>query len=204
MLCSKRILSVAASVALAGAARAQVPAAPAAKPIFDERSATHVRDAYLKDLDTLHVKILALANAIPASKYSWRPATGVRSVSEALMHIASEWYVYAPMSIGGAPPADFLPKTSTPAERRDAMNKKLKDMEKVTDKAAVIAELQRSWTYCRAQVAGTKPAELTSAYKPWGMPLDEAALSMTDDLHEHLGQLIAYARSVGVTPPWSK
>jgi hypothetical protein len=27
---------------------------------------------------------------------------------------------------------------------------------------------------------------------------------MTDDLHEHLGQLIAYARSIGVKPPWNK
>jgi uncharacterized damage-inducible protein DinB len=27
---------------------------------------------------------------------------------------------------------------------------------------------------------------------------------MDGDLHEHLGQLIAYARSVGVKPPWTK
>jgi hypothetical protein len=27
---------------------------------------------------------------------------------------------------------------------------------------------------------------------------------MVDDLHEHLGQLIAYARMNGIKPPWSK
>src|SRR6201989_3613166 len=33
-------------------------------------------------------QLIALAEAIPAEKYSWRPATGVRSVSEVFMHIA--------------------------------------------------------------------------------------------------------------------
>jgi hypothetical protein len=27
---------------------------------------------------------------------------------------------------------------------------------------------------------------------------------MAGDLHEHLGQLIAYARMNGIKPPWSK
>jgi len=29
-------------------------------------------------------------------------------------------------------------------------------------------------------------------------------ITTTTHLHEHLGQLIAYARSNNVTPPWSK
>ena len=32
----------------------------------------------------------------------------------------------------------------------------------------------------------------------------ETASLMSGDLHEHLGQLIAYARVNGVTPPWSR
>jgi hypothetical protein len=32
----------------------------------------------------------------------------------------------------------------------------------------------------------------------------ETGIGMTADLHEHLGQLIAYARMNGITPPWSK
>ena len=39
---------------------------------------------------------------------------------------------------------------------------------------------------------------------PWNVTIEEAAFAMTDDLHEHLGQLIAYARTNGVKPPWSK
>src|SRR5436305_13579488 len=33
-------------------------------------------------------QLVELAEAIPADKYGWRPAPGVRSVSEVLMHIA--------------------------------------------------------------------------------------------------------------------
>ena len=55
-----------------------------------------------------------------------------------------------------------------------------------------------------AQVISADAAHLTKAYKPWGVPLDKAAFSMAGDLHEHMGQLIAYARSVGVKPPWTK
>jgi len=33
-------------------------------------------------------QVVALAEAIPAEKYSWRPGPGVRSTSEVFMHIA--------------------------------------------------------------------------------------------------------------------
>ena len=32
----------------------------------------------------------------------------------------------------------------------------------------------------------------------------DAALLIGGDLHEHLGQLIAYARMNNIVPPWSK
>lgn len=35
-------------------------------------------------------QLIALAEAIPADKYSWRPAPGVRSVSEVYMHCACQ------------------------------------------------------------------------------------------------------------------
>ena len=39
-------------------------------------------------------QLVALAEVIPADKYSWRPASGVRSVSEVLMHVAIENFPY--------------------------------------------------------------------------------------------------------------
>lgn len=182
------LLTALATVASTRAIIAQDTQAP-----FTASSAAHVRATYVSDLDTLHAKFMALANAIPADKYSWRPTAGVRSVSEALMHVASEWSFYAPRSVGAKEPADFGP----PKE-------KLAALEKITAKADVIKELEQAWTYGRAQLVGTNPAQLTGKIKPWGLPIDEAAIAMTGDLHEHLGQLIAYARSIGVKPPWSK
>ena len=175
---------------VAAQAMQQSQPAPAA---FDARSAAHLRDAYLADLDTVHAKIVALAEAIPEDKYAWRPEAGVRSVSEVLMHVVGEWYFYTPRSVAQNAPADF-----------GAPRETLPKLEKITAKRQVLDELGKSWAHCKAQVAAADPAQLTGSYKPWGIPLDYAAFSMDGDLHEHLGQLIAYARSVGVKPPWSK
>lgn len=181
----------AAALSLASAFSAR---SASAQDVFDAKSADHVRSEFVSDMDTLHVKIVALAKAIPADKYGWRPAEGVRSVSEALMHVAGEWYFWAPASMAGKPPADFGdPKT------------KLPELEKtVTTKDAVIAELEKSWAHCVAQLRAADASTLTGTYKPWNTTVDAAAFGMSGDLHEHLGQLIAYARSVGVKPPWSK
>jgi uncharacterized damage-inducible protein DinB len=197
--------AAAAIIVAAGAgAKAQMVMPSDSASVIDARSAAHLRDSYMKDLDSLHVKVLALATAIPADKYAWRPGSGVRSVSEVLMHIASEWYVFTPMSVASAAPPDFVPATTTPAERRAAMNAKLKAMETTTNKDAVLAELNQSWTYCKSRLTSADPSLLTGKYKPWGVPLDDAAFIMAGDLHEHLGQLIAYSRMLGVKPPWSK
>lgn len=176
-------------VLVAGAPRTAV-----AQDVLDVKSATYLRDHYLADMDTVHNKIMQLANAIPEDKYSWRPAQGVRSVSEVLMHVVSEWLFYGPMSVGGKPPADFgTPKETLPKLEKD-----------FTKKAEVIAQLSKGWDYFVAQVKATDPAKLTGKYPPWNTTLAEAAFVMTGDQHEHLGQLITYARSVGVKPPWSK
>jgi uncharacterized damage-inducible protein DinB len=161
--------------------------------LLDAKSAATLRDQYMADLDTVHVKIMALANAIPEDKYSWRPAPGVRSISEVLMHMAGEWSYYLPGSVGGKPPADF----GSPRET-------LPKLEKITAKKDVIDQLNKSWAYGRAQVIATDPATLTGTLQTWKIPFGTATYGMTGDQHEHLGQLIAYARSVGVKPPWSK
>ena len=166
----------------------------AAQEVMDARSASYLQDRYLADMDTVHAKIMALANAIPADKYSWRPAQGVRSVSEVLMHVASEWLYYGPQSVGAKPPADFGPPRQTlPRLEKD-----------FTQKAQVLEQLAKGWAYYVAQMKTVDAAKLTGRYAPWNSTLAEAAFGMTGDQHEHLGQLIAYARSVGVQPPWSK
>jgi hypothetical protein len=183
------------TLALAIAAAAFVPSRTvAAQDVFDAKTATYIRDSYLADLDTLHARFMALANAIPAEKYSWRPTAEVRTISEAFMHVAGEWYYFTPVSVAGKAPADF----GSPREKLPALEKT------VTTKDAVIAELNKSWAHCRKEVLAADASKLTGKYKPFGVTIDQAAMAMTGDLHEHLGQLIVYSRSVGVKPPWSK
>jgi len=86
------LVSVACFALVPAASRAQQPQGSATAAVFDAKSAAHVRAAYLADLDTLHAKFMALANAIPPEKYAWQPSPGVRSVSQVFMHVAGEWY----------------------------------------------------------------------------------------------------------------
>ena len=46
-------------------------------------------------------KFVALAKAIPAEKYDWRPGAGVRSVGEVIRHVASDNYLI-PAALGFA------------------------------------------------------------------------------------------------------
>jgi len=167
----------------------------AAQDLPNRETALEVRKRFVMDLDTLQSKFLALAEAFPADKYAWRPSPGVRSVGEVFMHVASEYYVYAPMAYG-APRSAVIPRGP------DAF----KTFESKSTKADVMKHLKEGFAYTKQQIEGLDPAAITGTHKLFGgdRTIIETSFAMTDDLHEHLGQLIAYARSNGVVPPWSK
>ena len=98
----------------------------AARPSFAQTAPEGIWQGY--DGEGKHVtsQLIALADATPEEKFSWRPAPGVRSTSEVYMHIAD----------------------------RDAT-------------------------------------------------VDGMYLRIIVHANEHMGQLVAYARMTGVTPPWS-
>ncbi|MFL5615915.1 MAG: DinB family protein [Gemmatimonadaceae bacterium] len=161
----------------------------------NRESALETRKFFMTDLDTLQSKFLALANALPAEKYSWRPAPGVRSVGEVFMHVASEYYVFAPMAYGAAR-SPVIPRG------QDSFKK----FESASTKQDVLKHLNEGFEYAKQSISGIDPSQLTGSRKLFGgdHTIVETSFIMTDDLHEHLGQLIAYARMNGVTPPWSK
>lgn len=146
------------------------------------------RGEVLANLNEVQDKIMQLAQAFPAAKYSWRPARGVRSVSELFMHIAGGNYFLATF-LGRKPPKDL------PA-----------DLEKITDKEKVVAELRRSFDYLRNVIATEPDASLEKSVKMFGSTTTHRGVLMTmlNHLHEHLGQSIAYARMNGIAPPWSE
>ena len=71
---------LAAPLAAPRAALAQATPASGAAGASREAAAA-ARAAFLVDIDTLQSKFLALAEAIPADKYAWRPGPGVRAAT---------------------------------------------------------------------------------------------------------------------------
>jgi uncharacterized damage-inducible protein DinB len=152
----------------------------------------------LADLKEVHEKLAGLAKAIPADKYGWRPAEGVRSVGEVMMHVAADNYlmpggvgVPAPASTG-INTADY--KTVQAYERRQATRDE------------IVADLEASFAHLERALQGTTSARMGETVTFFGqqMTAQRVWVATVTHLHEHLGQAIAYARSNGVTPPWSK
>ena len=191
---SRRLTARAAALALAllviGSAREALAQGAGAT-----EAAVALRSAFVADLDSVQAKYVALAEAIPADKYSWRPAPGVRSIGEVFMHVASEYYVYTPMSQGATP-------SPVVGRGREAFQK----FEAEATKENVLKHLKEGFAYARQQVTGVEAANLVGVRKIYGrdFTIAQTSLMMSGDLHEHLGQLIAYARSVGIAPPWSR
>ncbi|HEX6201646.1 MAG TPA: DinB family protein [Thermoanaerobaculia bacterium] len=187
-----------------GAQPAQAPAAeaPAAEPpAAAVPAAAGFQNDVAADLVRTGEKLVGLAEAIPADRYGWRPAEGVRSVSEALVHVLNA-NLLLPPALGAAPPEGVALPQDMPAvmawmrEREATM----------TAKEAVVGELRRSIDYAAAALRDLDTASLEETIQPLGFPASRRAyaLVLLTHNHEHLGQAIAYARSLGVTPPWSE
>jgi uncharacterized damage-inducible protein DinB len=143
------------------------------------------------DGEWLHVsqQLVALAEATPAEKFSWRPAPGVRSTGEVYMHIVLANF-YLLRYTGPELPSDL---------KEDADKT-------VTNKPEVIAWMKRSLEAVKTAHLAVKPNDLQRNVKihDRDATVDGMYLRIIVHANEHMGQLIAYARMTGVTPPWSK
>src|SRR5271170_2495822 len=133
-------------------------------------------------------QLVALAEATPAEKFSWRPAPGVRSTSEVYMHIVDANF-YLLSVTGPKMPADF----------KEGMDKT------VTSKREVIAWLKRSLEAVKEAHLAETPKDLQRKVhiEDRDATVDGMYLRIIVHANEHMGQLVAYARMTGVVPPWS-
>jgi uncharacterized damage-inducible protein DinB len=141
--------------------------------------------AYAKDLGTLSDKFTGLARVM-SGKYDWKPGQGVRSVGDVFNLIVRENGVLVGV-LSGTPNTGAAPAAITDPEKlQEALN-------------ASYANLQKA-------IAGLSDSDLQAPVKLFGHDLTKqgAVMLLLGDQHEHLGQSIAYARSNGVVPPWSK
>ncbi|HXN52450.1 MAG TPA: DinB family protein [Candidatus Acidoferrum sp.] len=160
-----------------------------ARPVFAQTAPEGIWQGYDGEWQHVTKQLIDLAEATPQDKFSWRPAPGVRSTSEAYMHIAlANFYL---LSVTG-------PKM--PADVKREMEKS------VTSKADVISWLKRSLDAVKEARASVTPKDLERKVHiaDRDATVDGMYLRIIVHANEHMGQLIAYARMTGVTPPWSK
>ncbi len=134
-------------------------------------------------------KLVDLAEAMPAEKYTWHPE-GARSVGEVFNHVAGANY-FIPTLLGVKMPAGVDPR----------------GFDKTAgDKAKTIETLKASFAHVKAAISGLSDADLGNPVKIFDHDgtYGEVIFILVSHAHEHLGQSIAYARVNGVVPPWSK
>ena len=152
----------------------------------------------IADVTDVEGKIVGLAKAMPEVAYAWRPMPGVRSAGEAFTHVAADNY-FMPIALGATAPAG-TGISGTDYKTVEAYEKRTRT------RAEIIGELEKSFVFLKQSMADTTDVKLETTMKMFGR--DSAVrttwVGTVTHLHEHLGQLIAYARSNKVVPPWSK
>jgi uncharacterized damage-inducible protein DinB len=151
---------------------------------------TGYRSEVLAEVTIQEDKFTRLSEAIPAEKYTWRPAPDVRSFAEVFLHVsAANFNLYK--LVGTPPPAGL----------------DLKILEKsTTDKAKVIVTLKDSFAHAKKAITAIPDADLGKSLDWFGGKNTPRGILLFIVRHasEHLGQSIAYARVVGIVPPWTE
>ena len=170
-------------------------AAPPAESAAASGSAGTLTSDLMTDLGTLETKLVDLAGAIPENKYNWQPDSA-RSVRRVFLHVAADNYVM-PAMLGFTPD----PATGITSDYQTGVTFEMRNL----PKDSVIAELKRSFAFVKQSLQGATAASMTAPVTMFGQPFtgQSAWILTVTHLHEHLGQLIAYARTNGVKPPWS-
>lgn len=152
------------------------------------------QDVQVSDIEGMHEKFKALAGAFDESQYDWRPMEGVRSVREVLGLAIAEAHLF-PTGWGYDAPSTSEPGFMAELDRAAALSK-----------PEMIRELDASFAFLIGVVEGMSEAERMADGEYFGqpMPVHASVATAMNDMHEHLGQLIAYARTNQVVPPWSR
>jgi len=150
-----------------------------------QAQAAGIQAAFGKDAATLSDKFTGLARVM-SGKYDWKPGQGVRSVGDVFNLIVKENGMLVGV-LSGTPNTVAKPAP-------------------ITDPEKLQEALKASSLNLQKAITGLSDTDLQAPVKLFGthMTKQGALMLILEDQHEHLGQSIAYARSNGVVPPWSK
>jgi uncharacterized damage-inducible protein DinB len=134
--------------------------------------------AHFTALSTLSV---AVAQAMPAEKYSFRPHPESMDFGQLMSHIATTNYQFCAGLKDSDPPA----------------------MPSPTDKEAVVKFLSDSFDYCSGVIHKLSPDQLSQRHNsPDGrLAGREILLAMYVHVAHHRGQAEIYLRDIGIRPP---
>jgi hypothetical protein len=184
----------AATLALVAGVMSQSPVALQAQTITDSMEFANWRGVQQGDIGQLREKIMGLARAIPADKLAWRPMDGTRSFHDVFAHIAAEGF-FEPTSFG-------VPLPSGSVADFDAEETRLRAL----SDDQLIATMDRSLENLSKMIGGLSQQHANEPIEFFGVKTymrGAIALALAD-LHEHLGQLVSYARMNQIVPPWSR
>lgn len=135
-------------------------------------------------------KVMELADAFPDKKLDYRPGKGVRSTREVVLHV-----------IGG----NYMLPTLLGANTGKSMDEAMKLEKSTASKAELGKMLKESYDAASSAIGGVAESDLDTQVDFFGQKMSKRQLMLiiASHSHEHLGQLIAYARVNGITPPWT-
>jgi len=162
---------------------------------------------YLWELSIPEKQLSTLAESIPAEVYGWRPAEDARAFSAVLVHVAAgSWMLLYCAEVRSPEVLEWCgPAEGEGMSKCLAMVHKSLSLEKaITDKAAVIFLLKRSFAIVREAFMETTDKTLAASRNMFGekTTLRRIYMRMLAHAHEHMGQAIAYARCMGFQAPW--
>jgi hypothetical protein len=165
-----------------------------ALPVGARAQAASWQEVQVADIESMRDKFIQLAQAFDESQYDWRPMAGVRSVQAVLGLAVAEAHMF-PTGWGYDPPALAADGFGPEMERASSLGK-----------TALLDELETSFDFLVAVVRDMPESKRVSDGSYFGreMPVHASIATAMADMHEHLGQLIAYARANEVVPPWSR
>jgi uncharacterized damage-inducible protein DinB len=126
-------------------------------------------------------KIMKSADAMPESKYSYRPTKDVRSFAEILNHVADISYTLCSNVKGEANPATATAPGS---------------------KTKIVAYLKGAFDYCDGVYSGFTDARLNDPADFWGVKTNKMFVLTQVANHDalHYGNLVTYLRLNGLVP----
>ena len=155
-------------------------------PLQAQDSGNSMKSLFNQQFDYIN-RVVQLAEATPADKFSWSPAEGVRSIGEVYTHIAQANYMIMG-AFGISAPVD------------------VQSLGSLTDKDEIVEAFKQSNEFVKSSVAGLSDEQLANTYELFGRTISGEGMLVfiLNHTSEHVGQSIAYARTNNITPPWSE